>query len=52
VFVVDGTAAHGVEVEVGMREKEWVEVRGLKPDMKVITSGHSQLVEGSAVRVR
>jgi multidrug efflux pump subunit AcrA (membrane-fusion protein) len=53
VYVVDGTVARGIEVELGLREKEWIEVRGgLKPDMKVITSGHSQLVEGSAVRVR
>ncbi len=53
VFVVEGAIARGVEVEVGMREKEWIEVRGgIKPEMKVITSGHSQLVEGSAVRVR
>jgi multidrug efflux pump subunit AcrA (membrane-fusion protein) len=53
VYVVDGTIARGIEVELGTRDKEWIEVRGaLKPDMKVITSGHSQLVEGSAVRVR
>jgi multidrug efflux pump subunit AcrA (membrane-fusion protein) len=53
VYIIDGTAARGIEVELGMREKEWIEVRGgLKADMKVITSGHSQLVEGSGVRVR
>jgi multidrug efflux pump subunit AcrA (membrane-fusion protein) len=53
VFVTEGNTARALEVEVGTREKEWVEVRGsLKPDMKVITSGHSQLVEGSPVRIR
>jgi multidrug efflux pump subunit AcrA (membrane-fusion protein) len=53
VFVAEGDTARAVEVEVGTREKEWVEVRGpLRPDAKVITSGQSQLVEGSAIRVR
>lgn len=53
VFVVDGTVARAIEVELGLREKDWVEVRnGLKLAMTVITSGHSQLVEGSTVRVR
>jgi len=53
VFAVDGDKAHAIEVELGTREKEWVEVRGaLKPDAKVITSGQSQLVEGAAIRIR
>jgi multidrug efflux pump subunit AcrA (membrane-fusion protein) len=53
VYAIETNAAHGIEVELGTREKDWVEIRGaLKPDMKVITSGHSQLVEGSPVRVR
>lgn len=53
VFVVEGNTARTVEVEIGTREKEWVEVRGsLQPDARVITSGHSQLVEGSPVRIR
>jgi len=53
VFVAEGNIARTIEVEVGTREKDWVEVRGsLKPDVKVITSGHSQLVEGSPVRIR
>ena len=53
VFVADGSTARAVEIEVGVREREWVEVRGpLSPDAQVITSGQSQLVEGSAIRMR
>jgi multidrug efflux pump subunit AcrA (membrane-fusion protein) len=53
VYFVEGNIARSVEVELGLREKDWVEIRGgIKPDMKVITSGHAQLVEGSAVRIR
>jgi hypothetical protein len=53
VYVAEGDLAKAVEVEIGVREKEWVEVRGaLKPDAKVITSGQSQLVDGSPIRVR
>jgi multidrug efflux pump subunit AcrA (membrane-fusion protein) len=53
VYVADGEVARAVEVDVGSREKDWLEVRGeLKPGAKVITSGQSQLVEGSPIRVR
>jgi multidrug efflux pump subunit AcrA (membrane-fusion protein) len=53
VFVADGDVARAVEVELGTRDKEWVEVRGaLKPDARVITSGQTQLVDGSPIRVR
>lgn len=53
VFVVEGNVARVVEVEVGTREKDWVEVRGsLKPDARVITSGLPQLVDGSPIRIR
>ncbi len=53
VYVVEGETAKAIEVEIGAREKDWVEVRGsVKPDAKVITSGQSQLVDGSVIRVR
>jgi multidrug efflux pump subunit AcrA (membrane-fusion protein) len=53
VFVAGGSTAKSVEVEVGTREREWVEVRGQLPaDARVITSGQTQLVEGSSIRVR
>jgi HlyD family secretion protein len=53
VFVAEGSVAKAFEVEVGTREREWVEVRGPLPaDAKVITSGQTQLVEGSPIRVR
>jgi len=53
VFRVEGGVARAVEVEVGTREKDWVEVRGeLQPGAKVAVSGQSQLVDGSPVRVR
>lgn len=52
VFVVDGDKAKSVEVTVGTRDKEWLEVTGLPAGAKVITSGQSQLVDGSLIRVR
>ena len=53
VYVAEGDVAKSVEVEVGVRDKDWVEVRGeLKLDAKVITSGQSQLVDGSPIRLR
>lgn len=52
VFVVTGDRAKSVEVTVGTRDKDWVEVAGLPAGAKVITSGRAQLVDGSAVRVK
>ncbi len=52
VFVVAGDRAKAVEVGLGAREKEWLEVTGLPAGTKVITSGQSQLVDGSLIRVR
>jgi multidrug efflux pump subunit AcrA (membrane-fusion protein) len=52
VFVVEGSKAKAKEVTVGTRDKDWVEVGGLPAGAKVITSGQSQLVDGSAIQVR
>ena len=53
VFVVDGDKAKAISVEVGMRDKDWLEVIGeVKPGAKVLTSGFSQLFDGSPIRVR
>jgi RND family efflux transporter MFP subunit len=52
VFVAEGDKARVVEVTVGTREKEWIEVGGLPAGAKVITSGQSQLVDGSPIRLR
>jgi multidrug efflux pump subunit AcrA (membrane-fusion protein) len=52
VFVLTGDRAKAVEVKVGTRDKDWLEVGGLEPGAKVVTSGQSQLVDGAAVRVR
>ncbi|HVL14195.1 MAG TPA: efflux RND transporter periplasmic adaptor subunit [Gemmata sp.] len=53
VYVAEGGVARAVAVEVGTREKDWVEVKGaLKPGAKVVTSGQSQLVDGSPIRIR
>lgn len=53
VYVAEGEVAKAVEVELGTRDKDWVEVRGaLAPGARVITSGHSQLVDGTPIRVR
>ncbi len=54
VFVIEADKARAVEVSVGSREKDWLEVRapGLAPGQQVATSGFSQLVDGSTVAVR
>jgi multidrug efflux pump subunit AcrA (membrane-fusion protein) len=53
VFVIEGDKARAVEVTLGTREKDWVEVIGAIPDgAKVATTGHSQLVDGSPVKLR
>jgi multidrug efflux pump subunit AcrA (membrane-fusion protein) len=53
VFVADGDKAKAVEVQLGQRAREWVEVIGpVPPGAKVITSGFSQLVDGSPIRIR
>lgn len=53
VYVAEGEVAKAVEVDLGVREKDWVEVRGaLRPGAMVVTSGQTQLVDGSPVRVR
>lgn len=53
LFVIQGGVAKAVPVEVGTREKEWVEVIGdVPPDATVVTSGQTQLVDGSPIKVR
>ena len=53
VFLADGDKARAVEVKVGQRDKDWVEVIGPVPaGSRVITSGLMQLVDGSPIRVR
>lgn len=51
VFVVRDNTARSVPVELGIREKEWVEVRGtLQAGEEVVVSGQLRLVDGSTVR--
>jgi RND family efflux transporter MFP subunit len=53
VFLVEGETARAVEVRIGMRERDWVEVMGeIPPGTSVITSGQTQLVDGSTIRIR
>ena len=53
VFVIEGTTAKAVEVRVGTREKTWVEIQGdLPANAPVVTSGQTQLVDGSKVKIR
>ncbi|MDB5305875.1 MAG: mdtE, partial [Gemmataceae bacterium] len=53
VFVVDGDRAKAIEVQLGQRDKDWVEVIGpVPPGARIITSGFSQLVDGSPIRIR
>jgi multidrug efflux pump subunit AcrA (membrane-fusion protein) len=53
VFVIQDGLAKAIPVEIGTRETDWIEVIGAIPaNSKVATSGFSQLVDGSKVRVR
>jgi len=61
LFVVAGDAASAVPVEPGVRievasgqrVEHWVEVRGELPEgSPVVTSGQTQLADGTAVRLR
>ena len=53
VFVAAGDRAKAVEVGVGTRDRDWVEVTGdLPPGAQVVTSGQTQLVDGSEIRIR
>ena len=53
VFVHVGDRAVAVPVRVGIREKDWIEVTGNFPaGAPVLTSGFSQVVDGSKVTLR
>ncbi len=53
VFVVDKARARAVEVQLGVEDREWIEIRGpLRAGDRVVVEGHTRLVDGSAVRVR
>lgn len=53
VFVVRDGKAHEVEVSIGVRGRGWVELLGeLHAGDQLVTSGHSQLADGTTVRVR
>jgi RND family efflux transporter MFP subunit len=53
LFVVDGDKVHSIAVEPGMETSGWVEIVGaLDPKSKVVTTGQTQLAEGTLVVVR
>ncbi|QEL16075.1 efflux RND transporter periplasmic adaptor subunit [Limnoglobus roseus] len=53
IFVVESGKAKAIEVQLGTREKDWVELIGQLPSAATaVTSGQSQLVDGSAVKIR
>jgi RND family efflux transporter MFP subunit len=53
IFVIRDGKATPIPVEIGLREREWVELVGaVTPGWNVATSGLSQLVDGSPVKVR
>jgi len=53
VFIIESNVAKAVEISLGTRDQDWVEVLGpLPPTAVVAISGFSQLVEGSPVTVR
>ncbi len=52
VYVVTGTTAQRTVVQKGVRDGDWVEVRGLKPGSQVVVTGGAYLSDGAAVAVR
>jgi RND family efflux transporter MFP subunit len=53
LFVVEASKARTVQVETGLEGVDWVEVIGNLPEnAQVVTSGHTQLAEGTSVEVR
>jgi multidrug efflux pump subunit AcrA (membrane-fusion protein)/DNA-binding transcriptional regulator YbjK len=53
VFVLDGDRAKAIEIKPGTRDKGWVEVLGAIPkDAKVLTSGLTQVVDGSKIQIK
>jgi multidrug efflux pump subunit AcrA (membrane-fusion protein) len=51
VFVVREGVARSVTVGVGVRERDWVEIRGaVSTDAEVVVSGQSRLVDGTPIR--
>lgn len=53
VFVLEGERVREAQVDLAMRDPQWVEVQGeLKPGQKVVTSGHSQLFDGARATLR
>ncbi len=53
VFVVRDGVARAVVVELGVRDKDWVEIRGpLQEGEQVAVTGQTQLLDGSAVKPR
>jgi multidrug efflux pump subunit AcrA (membrane-fusion protein) len=53
VFVVDGKNARAVEVSTELEGPGWVEIRGaVKPGDLVVTTGQTQLAEGTPVLIR
>lgn len=53
LFVIEDGKAKPIEVETGTQDRDWVEITTPLPtDTKIITSGHTQLVAGSPVKIR
>lgn len=53
VFVVQDGQAKQIAVKLGARGAGWVELIGdVPPQAQIVTSGHSQLAEGTAVEIR
>ena len=53
VFVIENGKAQAVEVKLGTRDREWVELLGEIPAGAIVaTSGFSLLVDGSPIKVR
>ncbi len=57
IFVIRDGRARAMPIATGLEGRGWVELvrppeSGLRPDDRVITSGHEKLAEGVAVQVR
>jgi len=53
LFVLEGEKVRAIEVETGQEKAGWVEVIGKLPkEAQVVTTGQTQLADGTAVTVR
>lgn len=51
VFIVENQKAKRLDIEIGIRKAEWLQVKNMSPSLEVVLKGNNQLKEGSSVKV-